>query len=451
MAADESTTVRDRVADAGRDDSDVFTGEVDDTSRHVKARPVAIQSIAAGKGFTCARLLGGAVRCAGRNEISFHAVQGDQPEGSPITIDLGPAEGATGLAAGDLHVCAVVKGGRVKCWGDNGLGALGLPSVRFATQANEMGERLPSVDLGHDFGPVASISAGGGANCAISHTGQLKCWGANIDGRLGLGDARDRGKQLYDMGSTLPVIDVGKGRTVRAVAMGTRHTCALLDDARVKCWGAGRMLGLGDDKARGDRSNQMGDRLPYVDLGTGRTALSIAAGENATCAILDTGDVKCWGWNWQGKLGQLRDDHAAFRGDRPGEMGDRLPIVNLGAGRTAQAIAVNYGSSCAVLDTGQVKCWGYDYFAGNAPICCDAPPELMGDRLPSLDFGNVVRARSLDSSGEHTCVLFDDSRVKCWGVNSVGELATGDHAARAPKLKNMGEALPFANFGAAAN
>jgi alpha-tubulin suppressor-like RCC1 family protein len=312
-----------------------------------------------------------------------------------------------------------------------------------------MSERLAAVDLGLDFGAVASIAAGGSATCAISGAGKLKCWGANVEGRLGTGDGRDRGKQLYDMGTSLPVVDVGKGRTVRAIAMGSRHSCAILDNGRVKCWGAGRMLGLGDEVARGNRPNQMGDRLPYVDLGKGRTAQSIAAGENATCAILDGGDVKCWGWNWQGKLGLVREDQAAFRGDRPGEMGDRLPSVNLGVRRSAKAIVVNYGSSCAILDTGGVKCWGYDYFAGEAPICCHAPPELMGDRLPALDFGQVGRANTIHSGGDHTCVVFDDGRVKCWGANADGELGTGDEIPRSPRRKNMGDALSFANFGAA--
>ena len=82
-----------------------------------------------------------------------------------------------------------------------------------------------------------------------------------------------------------------------AVATGELHTCAILDDHRVKCWGynAEGQLGLGDTRNRGDDSSTMGDNLPTVDLGTGRTASAIAASRNSTCALLDNGSVKCWG------------------------------------------------------------------------------------------------------------------------------------------------------------
>ncbi len=126
----------------------------------------------------------------------------------------------------------------------------------------------------------------------------------------------------------MPTVDLGTGRTVLSVTAGMEHTCALLDSGDVKCWGDNThgQLGLGDTAHRGDGAGEMGDSLPTVDLGTGRTAVSIAAGSFHTCALLDTGNFKCWGFNVFGQLG-LGD--AASRGDDPGEMGDNLPIVVL--------------------------------------------------------------------------------------------------------------------------
>ena len=104
----------------------------------------------------------------------------------------------------------------------------------------------------------------------------------------------------------------------------------------------------------GDNTGEMGDNLPVVDLGTGRTAHSIAAGSFHTCALLDNASVKCWGANQYGQLGIDSTDHM---GNSPGEMA-YLTGVNLGTGRTATAIAAGELQSCAILDNASVKCWG---------------------------------------------------------------------------------------------
>ena len=82
------------------------------------------------------------------------------------------------------------------------------------------------------------------------------------------------------MADSLTVIDLGTGRTTRDIEAGDNHTCAILDDASVKCWGsnASGQLGLGDTNNRGDASGEMGNSLPAVDLGSERTATAIAAG-----------------------------------------------------------------------------------------------------------------------------------------------------------------------------
>merc|ERR1712188_44830 len=106
------------------------------------------------------------------------------------------------------------------------------------------------------------------------------------------------------------------------------HTCVILDNAKVKCWGLNDVgqLGLGDRKNRGARGG-MGDQLPYLDFGQGRTAKSLSAGHEHTCAVLDNGQVKCWGHNNHGQLG-LGDKRD--RGSSSDEMGDSLPAVDLG-------------------------------------------------------------------------------------------------------------------------
>ena len=144
---------------------------------------------------------------------------------------------------------------------------------------------------------------------------------------------------------------------VQSIASGSQHTCVVLDDRSVKCWGYngyGR-LGYGDTIDRGDQEWEMGDGLPAVSLGAGRTAVSIAAANGHTCAVLDDRSVKCWGWNGFGQLGY---GDRIDRGDGAGEMGDGLAAVSLGTGRTAVSIAAGVYHTCAVLDDRSVKCWG---------------------------------------------------------------------------------------------
>jgi alpha-tubulin suppressor-like RCC1 family protein len=116
--------------------------------------------------------------------------------------------------------------------------------------------------------------------------------------------------------------------TALAVTAGRHHTCAILDNGGVKCWGYNGhgQLGLGDTNERGDGANEMADSLAYVSLGAGRTALAVTAGEVHTCATLDNGGVKCWGYNYYGQLG-LGDTNN--RGDGANEMADSLAYVSL--------------------------------------------------------------------------------------------------------------------------
>jgi hypothetical protein len=139
-----------------------------------------------------------------------------------------------------------------------------------------------------------------------------------------------------------------------AVVTGAIHTCVILDDHQVKCWGDNSygQLGYGDTRSRGGATTDMGDALPLVDLGSGRTATALAASHYSTCAILDDGNVKCWG------LGGLTGQGAKGNiGDAPGEMGDHLPPLYFG-GRRAVYVGVGYEVACASMDDDTIWCWG---------------------------------------------------------------------------------------------
>ncbi|KAJ1471842.1 regulator of chromosome condensation 1/beta-lactamase-inhibitor protein II [Baffinella frigidus] len=219
----------------------------------------------------------------------------------------------------------------------------------------EMGANLPAVDLG-SARPATAITAGRLHTCALLDDGSIKCWGYSEQGQLGYEDNSDRGDGINEMGANLSAVDLGSARPATAIAAGRLHTCAVLDDGSVKCWGSNYgELGYGDTSYRGDHSTEMGAKLPAVDLGSNRSAVVITAGSHHTCAVLDDGSVKCWGKNEYGQLGY---GDTSSRGNGIDEMGDNLPAVDLGSGISAVAVYAFELRTCAVLDDGSVKCWG---------------------------------------------------------------------------------------------
>ena len=273
------------------------------------------------------------------------------------------------------------------------------------------------------------LAASNSISCVIKADKTLKCWGSSSNGQLGKGNKSDLGDAAGEMGANLTPIDLGTGRKAKAVAVGAFHTCAILDNDTLKCWGKNLngQLGLGDTNDRGDGAGEMGDSLPVVSLGTGRTAKSLALGLGHSCAILDNNTVKCWGFNSvDGELG-LGD--TTPRGDDAGEMGDSLPTVNLGTGRTALQISTGGSHTCAVLDNNDLKCWGYNAYGflgqGHTNSLGDVSTE-MGDALLAINLG-LGRTAKFVSSGQHfNCAILDNNTVKCWGRNQLGQLGQGD-------------------------
>ncbi len=350
------------------------------------------EQISVGSFYTCAILAGGGLKCWGENGwrqlgLGDTDERGDAPGemGSALPfVDLGTGRTVTDVATDSDITCALLDDASVKCWGYNGYGAVnGIPN----SWTGEMGDALPIapvpagstvVDVGAGSGTGYALRADGslyrwspaaqlttfdtgsgvvtferGSSyddvhwCGLRSTGEVVCFGFGAAGQLGWAP------ELSPPVGGYPPVELGTGRTATAIALGDAHSCALLDDGSVKCWGLNNhgQLGVGDSDVRGLDSSGMGDALPAVPLGQG--AQSIAAGRYHTCALLDDGSVKCWGLNDAGQLGQgdMED-----RGDTPGEVAALAP-VDLGAGEVAMAIEAG-SHTCAILASGAIKCWG---------------------------------------------------------------------------------------------
>lgn len=348
------------------------------------------------------------------------------------------------LALGSEHACALFGDHSVKCWGKNDHGQLGLgDTLDRGASPDTMGAALPAVDLGQGRTAIA-IAAGFDVTCAVLDTHELKCWGKNWFGELGLGDTAPRGDTPGSMGDALPVIDLGPGASVDAVRVGNYHTCALLHDGSVRCWGDPTASGVSTH--HGDHAGTMGSALPAVPIGTKKTAKRLFAAYNTACAILEDGSTKCWGDNGSGELG-LGD--LKPRGGLPGTMGDALPAIDFGGPRRAAQMAPGSYSGCAVLDDASVRCWGNgaDLGLGGVKNHGDTPG-TMGVNLPAVDLGAGRSALAVTSGARWACALLDDHQVKCWGSNEGGQLGQGDSYQRGAAPLEMGDALPPVDLGA---
>jgi hypothetical protein len=185
------------------------------------------------------------------------------------TIDLGTGRTAIAISAGDLHTCALLDNAAVKCWGASANGRLGTgDTLDIGDESNEIGEALLPISLGTGVSAVA-ISAGGAHTCVLLNTSAVKCFGNGTDGRLGYGNQNNLGDGPSEMGDALATVNLGTGRTVLAVSAGLAHTCAMLDDATVKCWGNGGSgrRGSGNTTRVGTTASHMGDNLVALSAG----------------------------------------------------------------------------------------------------------------------------------------------------------------------------------------
>jgi alpha-tubulin suppressor-like RCC1 family protein len=314
------------------------------------------------------------------------------------------ANAAKAVAAGDAHTCAIREDDKLKCWGHNQYGQLGLGDQNHRGDGESEMYGTPTIPLG--AGRIAkAIALGGFHTCALLDDSTIKCWGRNDLRQLGLGDTLTRGATPGTVPASLPVVQLGiPGNGAKALAAGMYHTCAILSDDMVKCWG----LNLHGETGQGHSATTgaMPNNTDPVPLGG--PVKAIAAGAGHTCALLSSGAVKCWGANSYGQLGL---GHQNPVGASPGQI-EVVAAVDLGPGRTAKAISAGQSFTCALLDTDEVKCWGaagsgalgHPGCSGVTPHCGDEPGE-MGAALPVVDLG--PDEISIGGCGSPAVVLHD--------------------------------------------
>jgi alpha-tubulin suppressor-like RCC1 family protein len=418
-----------------------FDGQLGDGTTEYRSEPVdvtaatgVLMGIGAGRSHTCGIASGGAVTCWGSNESKQLGANSDVRRTTPRTVD-GLASGGVQVTAEDGFSCALTAQGGVKCWGTNYFNALGDSTIQKQLAAADRlgltsGVQAIDVGLGHlcalttggglkcvgaDYfgqlgngGPTSSSSANpvdvtgltsgvlkfaasSNHTCAIVTGGAVKCWGENYDGKLGDGTTEPRSE---------PVNVVGLASGAVAISVGDDHSCAVLSSGAVKCWGANSDGQLGD----GTRTK----RLTPVDVSSLTDAASISAGERSTCARTNAGAVKCWGEGLNGQIGDGGQD-------------DRLvPTQVQGLESGVASISVGGNHVCAILNSGQLMCWGANY-QGALGLGTTTPSQVT---LPTAVPG-MTGVLDVSASSIHTCAAVAGGAVKCWGNNVYGAIGDG--------------------------
>jgi alpha-tubulin suppressor-like RCC1 family protein len=379
---------------------------------------IAIKALDLGNDYGCAQLADDTLRCFGVNELgqlgdgSYTSAVGD----GVTPLGLGPV---SAFSVGYQHACAV-RAGDVFCWGRNDIGQLGL-NHRLPTPMPTRVSGLP---------PMTHVEAGGLSTCAWVSGGALYCWGQNSgttgqisntprlvggvppvqtvaaassafmfsqDSVCMLGTDRSTwcwgDGDDYQLGNgatsvTITPVRAASGFTFKALASGDAHVCGLTASGEVYCWGRNF------DKQAGTTDALVAQPTP-VNIGD---VVELRANVETTCARLSNGTLKCWGNNGERELGRTGPDTAIP------ETID-VPLTSL--------FAVGARASCAVDMSGVMRCWGGD---------------RMGERStsPAL-IRTTIEAAQIAAGGDATCVRSASGAVSCWGTRSFAQL--GDRIA----------------------
>lgn len=366
-----------------------------------------LSQVVTGARHSCALPGDGSVRCWGDNS------RGQLGDGTTVQrlfpVRVVGIEDALQLGAGDDHTCVLHADGGVSCFG--------VPPPSGAVRA--VPRKLPPFGgfVFGEFVPATPVALAVGARhfCVLFASGSVQCRGDNSRDQLGIGaDLAANPLRLvldHDTGKTL--------RDVVAVAAARAHTCALLADGAVSCWG------VNFPASNGNTARRKAELPP---------ARAIVAGDDHNCALLFDGTVRCWGRNFEGQLGD---------GGASGTDGGETPVAVAGLTNVV-AIAAGAAHTCAATSGGRAFCWGRNtngQLGDGSTITRRSPVATVVSNVEGLAAGVA-----------HSCALVSQGRLQCWGANASGQLGNGRTTdARGPVLTSLTRSIGARGIGAFAN
>lgn len=384
------------------------------------SRCTGVADIAAGTDATCAVVTDGTVRCWGKN-VEGGALGERVGDGGHVLVPVPvrAVAGARKVVVGDGFACALISDGTVSCWGLGAAGQLGRGGM-------DGGPQLPAPVVG--LAGALTLAAGENFVCAVVAGGQVRCWGANVQGQLGDGTNTDRIVPV-------PVCNSGTSEAGCAPLSGAVEVTAAGESACVRV-----SLGGGRFAARcwgSNSSDQLGPNNPYSrntpntvqGLPDALTALHL--GPRNGCAVVSK-QLWCWGVN------RTSNDEWVLLGRGP-DAGAATADAGLVCGAFGAAgceplndvveagLGIDFG--CALVGDA-IRCWGSDYLdklarevSGNSDRAVPADrgsPELGGVKLLQS------KVKELSVGAQHACALLEGGSAVCWGSDVTGQLGNND-------------------------
>ena len=320
------------------------------------------------------------------------------------------------ISATETHTCVVTSKGGVACWGFNGAGQLGDDSRKrnvtqksLPTQVVDSGGNaltgVVQVGVGTDYSGGSE-----GRSCALTEEGKVFCWGKGYGGALG----NDCNNSCPNMGHAVAVVAADGSADplsgIVQIGVGANHTCALMTEGSVVCWGQDYEGQLGNqDTANKDHPVSVvtseGDPLTGI--------VQLAAGERYTCALTVGGEVLCWGDNTYGQLG----DKSTQNKNAPVNVvtADSTPLSGI------VQISGGFYHACALTNGGEVQCWGHNTSGQLGDGSTDSKNYAVAV-VEEDGTSPTARVVHVSSGQYHTCALTDRDGVQCWGSSYHGQL-----------------------------
>ena len=315
------------------------------------------------------------------------------------------------VAIGGGHTCALTSSGEVRCWGYGASGQLGNDGIASKDHPVAVVDGDGSTTA---LTNIVQISLGEEHGCALTSRGEVLCWGKGSKGRLGNNDSATKDHPVaVELGDTSPLSDIVQ------IGAGSEHVCALTSSREVWCWGRGTSGRLGNnDVLNGDKDHAVavvdgdGSTTPLKDI------VQIASGGNHTCALTDGGEVLCWGGGGDGQLGN--DDIVS----------KNYPVTVVETNKSATPlkgiVQISSGEfhTCALTGAGEVLCWGNMAGGrlGDNVISNDGrgyPVAVVDGDGSTTPLKNIVQ---IVAGKQHSCALTSSGEIRCWGKGENGRL-----------------------------
>ena len=360
--------------------------------------------------------------------VTHVAAPGGGGAGPAVAVGVLGGGQRTQLSAGWAHTCAVLSDGSAWCWGHGQFGRLGTGANGHV---NPWPGRVNVSAWDHGSGQVAvmSIAAGQDHTCAVLSDGSAWCWGRGERGQLGTGTTGEVNPWPARVNASAWGNESDQ-TAVMSIAVGWKHTCAVLTDSSAWCLGHGGRgrLGTGSLPAH---DVSWPARVDGSSWGSGSGVMgvtAISAGVYYTCAVVSDGSAWCWGRGDAGQLG------TGSTGDVSSPARVNASAWDDGTGaRAVTAISAGDVHACALVSDGSAWCWGHGQngrLGTGSNVSVSSPVRVNGSA-----WGNgpgQVAVTAISAGGQHTCAVLSDGSAWCWGYGQNGQLSTGSSSSDSP-------------------